>query len=130
MSGDKRNPYGLQVPCAECPFTRGDKAARLTRGRVRELADNMLSGADGEFHCHKTADYTGVDEQGVSAPAVEQSMHCAGALIFAEKNGNATQMMRIAERLGMYDAAAVMGNTAAVARVFDTRAEMLKTAVR
>jgi len=34
----------------------------------------------------------------------EESQHCAGALILMEKMKRPSQMMRIVERLGMYDA--------------------------
>jgi hypothetical protein len=53
------------------------------------------------------------------------SLQCAGALIFAEKNGNATQMMRIAERLGMYDPRKLNMD----ADVFDDIDEMLEMAI-
>ena len=33
----------------------------------------------------------------------EKSLHCAGALIYLEKRERPHQMMRISERLGMYD---------------------------
>lgn len=54
--------------------------------------------ARGEFPCHQTAD----DESGEYLPT-EKSIHCAGALIFNEKRDRPHQMMRIYERLGMYD---------------------------
>ena len=47
--------------------------------------------------------------------------HCAGALVFAEKRGTSSQMMRIAERLRMYDPRALAGHA-------DT-GEMLATAI-
>lgn len=42
------------------------------------------------------------DETGEYQPS-GQEMHCAGALILLERANRASQMMRIAERLGMYD---------------------------
>lgn len=107
----------MTKPCPECPFLRSRGAVRLTRGRIVEITGNMLSRGGGEFHCHKTTLQGGV-------PA-GQERHCAGALIFAEKNGNATQMMRIAERLGMYDPRKLVGYE----NVFDDDAEMLRTAI-
>jgi hypothetical protein len=50
-----------------------------------------------------------------------KSKHCAGALIFAEKHGRATQMMRICERLKMYDATKLEGHDT----VFASLPEML-----
>ncbi len=56
--------------------------------------------ASGEFPCHQTA---GEDEETGDFLATEESQHCAGVLIFLEKRGTSHQMMRIAERFGMYD---------------------------
>lgn len=52
----------------------------------------------GEFPCHETATET---ENGYEANA--KSVHCAGALIFMEKRNRSNQMMRICERIGLYD---------------------------
>lgn len=94
----------------------------LTKKRIKEIAGMMTSKDGGAFPCHKTLDYSG-DGDGLYR---ETSQHCAGALIFAEKNGNSTQMMRIAERLGMYDAAVLMANQENVDMVFDSISEMKK----
>jgi hypothetical protein len=56
--------------------------------------------ASGEFHCHRTGRQD--DEDGDFVPT-EDSLHCAGALIFLEKRQRSHQMMRICERLGFYD---------------------------
>jgi hypothetical protein len=56
--------------------------------------------ASGEFPCHKSAE---TDEETGEYHATQESVHCAGALIFNEKRKRPHQMMRIAERLGMYD---------------------------
>lgn len=52
----------------------------------------MLSPDGGSFPCHKTVNHSDEGED------TSRSKHCAGALIFAEKNGNATQIMRIMEQ--------------------------------
>lgn len=62
------------------------------------MVDADGRGGRGEFPCHKTAEV--IDGEYI---ATDKSVHCAGALIFAEKQEAPTQMMRIAERLGMYD---------------------------
>jgi hypothetical protein len=54
--------------------------------------------ASGEFPCHKTADATDSEFK-----ANRKSLHCAGALIYLEKRERPHQMMRICERLGLYD---------------------------
>lgn len=92
---------------------------RLHPERVTEITDMMLDFQGGVFPCHKTVDYDSEqDEQWRTG-----KQHCAGALIFAEKHKNATQMMRIAERLGMYDFNKVMANEA---QVFDSVEEMMR----
>lgn len=86
-------PYGLRTPCTSCPF-RTSLPVPLTPGRAREIHRSIASGQ--QFACHKTVDYSG-----------EQATACAGALIISEREGHAGQMTRIAERLGMYDPAAL-----------------------
>lgn len=90
-------PFALKRPCGNCPF-RSDRPAFLNRARAQEIADSL--DADASFHCHKTLDYSGED----GAPEVTNaSKHCAGALIMLELEEKPNQMMRIGERLGMYD---------------------------
>lgn len=114
--------YDLLRPCSNCPFLR-EGGVRLTEARVEEIAGMMISPAGGDFPCHKTT----VDTDDGDRHSVSASRHCAGALIFAEKNGNATQMMRIAERLGMYDSRKLMADQAAVESVFNDLDEMLES---
>lgn len=113
--------YDMKKPCECCPFRRGT-AMRLTEGRVAEVVGGMLSTGGGEFPCHRTIEHT--DDGGYREK--EKAKHCAGALIFAEKNETATQMMRLCERLGMYDPEALMASQEAVASVFDDYDEALE----
>ena len=85
--------YDLRTPCNLCPF-------RNDRKRLWVPVDRMLEMANGEFCCHKTAKHN--DETGEYDPTPD-SQHCAGALIFLEKIEQPHQMMRICERLGLYD---------------------------
>jgi hypothetical protein len=133
--------FTMTEPCSDCPFRRVG-GIRLTPDRVEEIAGMMLDGQGGTFPCHKTVDYGREDREadedgdgigfgnknGRRAIGAKE-VHCAGALIFAEKNGNATQMMRIAERLRLYDARKLMGSPV-VAEVFDSIDEMMETAWR
>lgn len=83
--------YDMREPCEECPFRRnsGFTFAKL------------LQFARGEFACHKACK---VDEAtGNYVARNSKTPHCAGALIFNEKRDAPHQMMRISERLGMYD---------------------------
>ena len=90
--------YSMTTPCDQCPFLK-------TPGMVRGFSMRRLfEFASAEFPCHKTAR---VDEEGEDATgdflATEDSLHCAGALIFNEKRNTPHQMMRICERIGSYD---------------------------
>lgn len=91
----RRSSYSMQYtmtePCDQCPFL---KRSGFTFSRLREHAS-------GEFACHKTCK---VDEEtGNFIPRSRKTLHCAGALIFNEKREQPHQMMRIAERLSLYD---------------------------
>jgi hypothetical protein len=91
--------YTMTTPCDQCPFLDTPNMRRGFRlARLKEFTAN-------EFPCHQTASVI-EDEDGGSSEyhANDKSVHCAGALIFNEKRGYANQMMRICERLGMYDA--------------------------
>lgn len=85
--------YNLTKPCNNCPF-RSDKLFYLHPERVEEIAFG-----DGPFMCHKTVNYPDDDEGQVT----DKSEHCAGLLIMLEHMEQPSQIMRIAERLGMYD---------------------------
>lgn len=80
--------YTMTEPCDNCPF-RSDKPFPLMTGRAGEIING------GEFPCHKTTIEFGATGEN------EQS--CAGLMILLEKENRPNQMMRIAERLGMYD---------------------------
>jgi hypothetical protein len=67
--------------------------------------ESLMEHASGEFPCHKACD---LDEDGDEGSVyVEKedgsTPHCAGALIFLEKQKRPHQMMRICERIGRYD---------------------------
>jgi hypothetical protein len=88
--------YELTSPCDNCPFRR-DVKPYITPARVREIADSLVRA---EFPCHKTTKF---DDDGEHIPG-RNDIHCAGALILLEKMEQPSQMMRICERIGMYDA--------------------------
>ncbi len=118
--------FDMARPCDNCPFLKVG-GIRLTRGRVREISGGMLSPNGHTFACHKTVKW---DENGETEIERDKQQHCAGALIFAEKNKNATQMMRWMERVGAYDARSLMSDQDAVKSVFDTLPQMQRTAIR
>jgi len=82
--------YDLTSPCGECPFLN-KMSHGFSMRRLREFAS-------GSFHCHMTGEWD--DNKACATP---DSKACAGALIFLEKRGKSNQMMRISERLGLYD---------------------------
>lgn len=112
-----RDPYGLTRPCDNCPFRNDGHGVRLTVGRVREIENSLLRS---EFPCHKT---TNVEKGGLD---MSNATHCAGALILLEKLHRPSQMMRIAERLGMYDRSRLDMN----APVFDSFTDMKRASLR
>lgn len=82
--------FDLKTPCIDCPFIKGSRTnVSLRKGRIEGIIDDLRK--DMSFICHKTID----------KPQREQQ-HCAGALIFLEREDRPNQMMRIAERLGLY----------------------------
>jgi hypothetical protein len=89
--------YDLKKPCDLCPFRNDEKRLFVDPARLAGMAR-------GEFACHKTAELKEDEETGEGTyEPTEKSQHCAGLLIFLEKQNAPHQMMRISERLGMYD---------------------------
>lgn len=84
--------FDLETPCANCPF-RSDVKPFIRPERAVELVGVP------SFPCHKTVDY----RNSSSGEVTEQSQMCAGYMILHENENSPTQMMRIAERLGVYD---------------------------
>lgn len=111
------HPYDLKSPCPQCPF-RTDIQPFITRERVKEIRRSLERA---EFPCHKTTVSDDDDEDGqrVEGP---HTKHCAGALILLEKEERPSQMMRICERIGMYDP----GELNMDAPVYDSWEEMIK----
>lgn len=97
-------PYRLTSPCADCPF-RTDVRPYMRPERVDEIQAPLILA---QFPCHKTVNYAAIQEDDNGEPVMERrntarEAHCAGALILLEKLEEPSQMMRISERLGMYD---------------------------
>lgn len=82
--------FDLKKPCADCPF-RSDKLFQLRPDRVKEIVNGD------SFPCHKTVDYS------EGTPDTSKEQECAGLMIMLEHMEQPNQMMRIAERLGVYD---------------------------
>jgi hypothetical protein len=97
MPKDLDRAYSMTSPCKHCPF-RNDITPYLHPGRVREIEASLERA---EFPCHKTTDSDRDEEQQYHPTGSE--IHCAGALILLEKLERPSQMMRICERLQIYD---------------------------
>lgn len=83
--------FNLRKPCKDCPFIPGSSTnTTLDEGRLDDIVEDLRN--DYSFTCHKTLDLPDREQQ-----------HCAGALIFLEKENNPNQMMRWMERIGHYD---------------------------
>jgi hypothetical protein len=121
-------PYSMTSPCNNCPF-RTDIPAYLTPERVEEIQEGLVRS---EFYCHKTTkhgdeeyDEEVEDDDGAGSRDYLRKggeKHCAGALILLEKLEQPSQMMRIAERLRIYDARKLD----MTAPVFDTFEDMVE----
>jgi len=85
--------FDLIRPCKDCPF-RTDVRPYLTPGRCDEILNAIIT-EQRTFSCHETT--------GVKGGKKVEEQHCAGAAILLEKIKRPNQMMRIAERLNMYD---------------------------
>jgi hypothetical protein len=82
--------YKLTTPCDSCPFLIGSGFTFAS----------LVRHSSGEFGCHKACK---LDEETSTYEPHAKTPHCAGALIFLEKQDRPHQMMRICERLGFYD---------------------------
>lgn len=94
--------FDLTRPCPKCPF-RCDIPGYLNASRASNIATVVIH-QNGIFSCHQTLDYANADENEGEATETAKTSMCAGALIMSEKVAPGhNQMVRIAERLGMYD---------------------------
>jgi hypothetical protein len=82
--------YNMTEPCDQCPFLIESCFSY----------ESLEAHASGSFPCHKQCVENDDGEFVARGP---KTQHCAGALIFLEKQKRSHQMMRIAERLGHYD---------------------------
>lgn len=83
--------FDLKTPCKDCPFIKGSSTnTTLPDERLDQIVSDIRHGMS--FTCHKT----------LEKPSCEQQ-HCAGAMIFLEREERPNQMMRIAERVRSYD---------------------------
>jgi hypothetical protein len=92
--------YTLRRPCPHCPF-RTDIPPYLRGGRAQEIAESLARG--GSFPCHRTT--VDDEEEDGELTVTDDSQFCAGAILAMENGpGGPNQVLRIAERVGLYDA--------------------------
>lgn len=120
MTTTKHRPYRLKAPCKACPF-RSDIPKYLRPERAKEIADSLYAGA--EFSCHQTTEEVEEEDGHVDRIATSKSAFCAGALITMEKEGFSNQMVRISERLGLFDPTALRMD----APVYDSLSEWVRS---
>jgi hypothetical protein len=90
--------FDLKKPCANCPF-RSDIPAYLTKGRVQQI---VIALERATFACHKTT-VDSDDDDSSERVVIDDSQHCAGALIMLQRTRTYSRPAEIAEVLGLYD---------------------------
>lgn len=94
--------YSMVRPCDTCPF-RHDVPGFLRNERAEEIAGALFD-LDECFPCHKTVEFDERDDDNdAEGQSFTAGQHCAGAMILLERYGRGNQLMRIAERLRLYD---------------------------
>lgn len=92
-----RNPLRLKRHCSNCPFRNDENAIRLAPGRLRQIADALVSNDAAPFRCHKTVHYgdgTAWSPEGVYRERGDEAM-CAGAAAYLMRIGRPTIEMRV-----------------------------------
>lgn len=116
--------FNLTRPCRDCPFRR-EGGIRLHRERAREIAKNTILAQGASFPCHKTVDYDSCSEDGAPLPSDGES-YCAGAIAFGLNNRMLNQILRIAQRLGMWKSKDIKDRQ----QVFGSVSEMVSAQLR
>lgn len=94
--------YDLTKPCKDCPFLNEKLGMFFSSGeRAQDIVDGVR---EGMFPCHKTTTWDEDSEGETVQVRTPTTQACAGAMIALEHGGEPNQMMRIAERVGFYDA--------------------------
>lgn len=84
--------FNLKQPCVECPFVKGSMTNQsLSENRMKDIVNDILV-KDLSFQCHKTIKLS-----------LDKHEHCAGAILYLERENKPNQIMRIAERIGRYN---------------------------
>lgn len=85
-------------PCKTCPFRTNDDGLRfLGATRAEEISNALIHGD--YFTCHDDID-----------KPKRKRQHCVGAMLILEKQNKPNQMMRLAERINLYDRHKLVGD--------------------
>ena len=79
-------------PCRDCPF-RSDCPLPLRKSRRIEIATSLHK--DSPFHCHKTLNYSGDDDELVT----QDSKLCVGSMIFLEQSRTGGMLANLSYRI-------------------------------
>src|SRR5687768_14734677 len=89
--------FDRKSPCRTCPFRIDEPGLRgLGADRAEEIVESLMN--HGTFTCH-----------GDLGKSLSKRQHCVGAMLMLEKIDRPNQMMRIGERIGVYDRTKLRG---------------------
>lgn len=94
--------YTLTKPCTDCPFRIDCLEGWLGVDRAEEIINSLIARQQ-TFTCHSFNKFSENEDGDSIVIEDKDSQHCAGAMILLEKIDLPNQMMRIAERLRLYD---------------------------
>jgi hypothetical protein len=129
--------FNLPRPCDTCPFRRVGGGIRLHPERARALAESQADPDGGGFPCHKTVpevyQETVGEAQDAGVPLTDMLWpkgmeYCAGAIVFAHKQGNQPAVLQIAERV--HALRPELGYRTVTDAVFDSVLEMVQAQTR
>lgn len=93
----------------------------LGEERMRNIVQALHD--DKTFTCHQTIDYSAQFEEDDTGEEhfhpSEKNQHCAGALLYMEREGIQTTAMQIGNRLGLYDPRKLKGMDKIIDRLGD-----------
>lgn len=102
--------------CSLCPFLKASVQPKVNGWLGKERAEGIIDSlqiGDVAFPCHKTSpccddDY---DEDEARTLDFSNTEACVGAIIMMAKNNNATQLVRIANRISGYNPKALLNQS-------------------
>lgn len=94
--------FDLKRPCVSCPFRKG-MGSKFQLRRLKEIREATA------FQCHSTVDYSASDDDDDDDVVSKKggAQQCAGLMALLHRENQPNQMMRIAERIGILDCAAL-----------------------